>query len=261
MCSSPTGGARRLARVPSRAPGWGCRSCATSCTCTVAGPGWKVSRALAAPSGSPCRCVPPNRIRPACHRCPGSLRWLARGVPKLGGETILIVDDDKQVRELIAICLQEEGYRTVIAIDGAEAMTAVSQQLPDLVLADVNMPNMNGLELARRLRSDPLTAGIPIMMLSALVQSKHVLAGYSNGADEYATKPIELAVLAAKVQSLLSRRLGSPADTATPTRKDDRLRARERRRPHDDAYRVITDRLTDALTSQSDHGPDSGDAV
>jgi pilus assembly protein CpaE len=138
----------------------------------------------------------------------------------LGGEIILIVDDDKQVRELIAICLQEEGYRTVIANDGAEAMTAVSEQLPALVLADVNMPDMNGLELAQRLRSDPLTAGIPIMMLSALAQSKDVLAGYSSGADEYATKPIELAVLLAKVNSLVSRRIRIPADaTARPAGK------------------------------------------
>src|ERR1700716_3658516 len=134
----------------------------------------------------------------------GSPRRPPRGVPTLAGELILIVDDEKQGREPIAIYLQEEGYRTLIANDGAEAMTAVSQQLPDLVLADVNMPNMNGLELARRLRSDPKTAGIPIMMLSALAQSTDVLAGYSHGADEYATKPIELELLLAKVTSLLS---------------------------------------------------------
>jgi diguanylate cyclase len=177
----------------------------------------------------------------------------------LAGEIILIVDDEEQVREPIAIYLQEEGYRTVIANDGAEAMAAVSQQRPDLVLADVYMPKMNGLELAQRLRSDPLTATIPIMMLSALGDSKFVRAGYSNGADEYMTKPIELAVLLAKVQSLLNRRLGSPAGTSPPAGKDGRLRARERRRRHDDAYRLITDRLTDALISGSDQGPESGD--
>jgi CheY-like chemotaxis protein/MinD-like ATPase involved in chromosome partitioning or flagellar assembly len=136
----------------------------------------------------------------------------------LAGETILIVDDDKQVRELIAIYLHEEGYRTVLAKDGVAAMTAVGERLPDLVLADVNMPDMNGLELAQRLRSDPPTAGIPIIMLSALAQSKDVLAGYANGADEYATKPIELAVLLAKVNSLLSRRLGGAPD-ASPAGK------------------------------------------
>jgi DNA-binding response OmpR family regulator len=179
----------------------------------------------------------------------------------LAGEIILIVEDEQRVREPIAIYLQEEGYRTVIATDGVEAMTAVSQQRPDLVLADVNMPNMNGLELARCLRSDPLTASIPIMMLSALVESKHVLAGYSNGADEYATKPIELAVLLAKVQSLLNRRMGGPVEASPPAGKDDRLRARERRRRHDDAYRMITNRLTDALTSRSDQGLESGDDV
>src|ERR1700730_3516333 len=74
---------------------------------------------------------------------PGSPRRPPRGVPKLAGELILIVDDEKQVREPIAIYLQEEGYRTVIANDGAEAMIAVSQQRPDLVLTDVYMPKMN----------------------------------------------------------------------------------------------------------------------
>jgi DNA-binding response OmpR family regulator len=124
----------------------------------------------------------------------------------LGGETILVVDDEKQVRDLLAIYLQEEGYRVVLAKDGELAMAAVREELPDLVVADVNMPDMDGLELTQRLRSDPLTADIPIMMLSALAESRDVLAGYSNGADEYATKPIELAVLLAKVNSLLSRR-------------------------------------------------------
>jgi DNA-binding response OmpR family regulator len=129
----------------------------------------------------------------------------------LGGETILIVDDEKQVREMLSVYLQEEGYRIVLAKDGAQALAAVGERLPELVLADVNMPDMNGLELAQRLRSDPLTAGIPIMMLSALAQSKDVLAGYSHGADDYATKPIELTLLLAKVNSLLSRRLRPPA--------------------------------------------------
>lgn len=128
----------------------------------------------------------------------------------MGGETILIVDDEKQIRDMLAIYLQEEGYGTVLAKDGAAAMTAVGEQLPGLVLADVNMPEMNGLELAQRLRSDPLTAGIPILMLSALAESRDVLAGYSNGADEYVTKPIALEVLIAKVSSLLSRRLRAP---------------------------------------------------
>jgi DNA-binding response OmpR family regulator len=127
-------------------------------------------------------------------------------VRELGGETILIVDDEKQVRDLLAIYLQEEGYRAVLAEDGGQAMAAVREELPALVLADVNMPDMNGLELTQRLRADPLTADIPILMLSALAESRDVLAGYSNGADEYATKPIELAVLLAKVSSLLSRR-------------------------------------------------------
>jgi DNA-binding response OmpR family regulator len=123
----------------------------------------------------------------------------------MGGETILIVDDEKHVRDMLAIYLQEEGYRTVVAEDGDQAMTALREHLPALVVADVNMPDMTGLELCQRLRSDPVTADIPVMLLSALAESRDVLAGYANGADDYTTKPIELAVLVAKVNSLLSR--------------------------------------------------------
>jgi CheY-like chemotaxis protein/MinD-like ATPase involved in chromosome partitioning or flagellar assembly len=131
----------------------------------------------------------------------------------MGGETILVADDEERVREMIGASLEEAGYRTVLASDGAQAMTAISQRRPDLVLADVNMPNLNGLQLARELRSDPHTAGIPILMLSALAQPREILSGYAAGTDEYVTKPVELAVLLARIEALLARR---PHLEATP---------------------------------------------
>jgi CheY-like chemotaxis protein/MinD-like ATPase involved in chromosome partitioning or flagellar assembly len=137
----------------------------------------------------------------------------------VNSKTILIVDDQKPVREMIAAYLTEAGFNTLLADDGAQALLAVGERLPDLVVADVNMPNMNGLQLAGYLRADPVTARIPILLLSALAQSKDVLAGYAEGADEYVTKPIELAVLLAKVKSLLSRHQRGPAEVAPPARK------------------------------------------
>jgi pilus assembly protein CpaE len=128
----------------------------------------------------------------------------------LGGETILIADDEYSVREMIGTYLRDAGYRTVMAHDGADALAAITLRPPDLLLADVNMPVMNGLQLAMELRSTGRTAAIPIMMLSALGQPREVLSGYSAGADEYVTKPVELEVLLAKIDSLLSRRPARP---------------------------------------------------
>ncbi|HVB76832.1 MAG TPA: response regulator, partial [Candidatus Nitrosotalea sp.] len=86
-------------------------------------------------------------------------------------------------------------------------------QLPDLVITDVNMPNVGGLELTKRLRSHHRTARIPIIMLSALKQPSDILAGYAEGADEYIPKPIELSVLAAKVEILIRRYASAGAET------------------------------------------------
>ncbi|HEY4027346.1 MAG TPA: response regulator transcription factor [Candidatus Dormibacteraeota bacterium] len=124
----------------------------------------------------------------------------------MGGETILIADDEHNVREMIGTYLRDAGYRTVSAHYGAGALAAVELRTPGLLLADVNTPVMNGLQLAIEVRASGRTAGIPIMMLSALGQPREVLSGYSAGAGEYVTRPVELEVLLAKIESLLSRR-------------------------------------------------------
>ena len=121
----------------------------------------------------------------------------------MGGETILIADDEYSVREMIGTYLREAGYRTVLAHDGADALAAINLRPPDLVLTDVNMPVMNGLQLALELRSTGRTAAIPVLMLSALGQPREVLSGYSAGADEYLTKPFDPDKLKAAVKKLL----------------------------------------------------------
>ena len=123
----------------------------------------------------------------------------------MAGEKILIADDEPHVRKLLERYLSHHGYVVGLAADGLEALELVRQQTPDLVITDVNMPNMNGLELTRRLRTSHKTALIPILMLSAQKQETDVLAGYAQGADEYVGKPVELSILKAKIEILLRR--------------------------------------------------------
>jgi pilus assembly protein CpaE len=123
----------------------------------------------------------------------------------LSADRILLVDDEEQIRKLLESSLQRRGYEVVVASDGIEALRQIRAKLPDLIVTDVNMPNMNGFELTRRLRADHRTARVPVVMLSARKQADDILTGYAEGADEYIAKPVEMAVLAAKIEVLLKR--------------------------------------------------------
>ena len=123
----------------------------------------------------------------------------------MSGEHILFVDDEEQIRKLLSTYLSRQGYDVTVATDGYEALKAVRARTPQLVITDVSMPNMNGFELTRRLRADHRTARVPIVMLSARKQADDILTGYAEGADEYIAKPVEMAVLAAKIEVLLKR--------------------------------------------------------
>jgi pilus assembly protein CpaE len=128
---------------------------------------------------------------------------------------ILFVDDEEQIRRLLSSFLTRRGYLVKTAVDGQEALNLLESFRPDLVITDVNMPNVDGTELTRRLRAHPLLSSMPIIMLSAKVQTDEILAGYADGADEYVPKPIEMRILAAKVESLL-RRVTQPGAPAGP---------------------------------------------
>ena len=123
----------------------------------------------------------------------------------MAGERVLFVDDEGQIRKLVQTFLTKHGYVVATANDGFEALREIKRQKPHLLITDVSMPNLNGLELCRRLRSEAATARLPVIMLSARKQADDILAGYAQGADEYVAKPVELAVLAAKVELLLRR--------------------------------------------------------
>jgi pilus assembly protein CpaE len=122
----------------------------------------------------------------------------------MAGEKILCVDDDDSIRKLCSVYLTKRGYRVEAAANGVDALTLIaSKGAPDVVITDVNMPLMNGLELVKRLREDRRTARTPIIVLSAAKQEQDILAGYSHGADDYVGKPIDLAVLAVKIETIL----------------------------------------------------------
>jgi len=98
---------------------------------------------------------------------------------------ILVVDDNAANRDIITTRLQTHGYETLQAADGEEALAAVKQHRPDLVLLDVMMPNLDGIETCRRLKGDATLPFLPIILVTAKVDSKDIVAGLDAGADEY----------------------------------------------------------------------------
>ncbi len=113
--------------------------------------------------------------------------------------TILIVDDEPTARQTIESILEEQGYRLEMAENGIQALEKARRILPDVILLDVMMPGMNGFEVCKRLRSEPLLAEIPIIMITALDDRQSFLSGLEAGADDYITKPYDRHELRARL--------------------------------------------------------------
>jgi two-component system alkaline phosphatase synthesis response regulator PhoP len=118
---------------------------------------------------------------------------------------ILLVDDDPDIREFVTFNLAKEGYNVVTAKDGAEGVEAVKKHRPDLVLLDVMMPGMDGIEACEAIRTNPDIASTLIAFLSARGEDYSQVAGFDAGADDYITKPIRPKVLVSRVKALLRR--------------------------------------------------------
>ncbi|MBV9522208.1 MAG: response regulator [Alphaproteobacteria bacterium] len=116
---------------------------------------------------------------------------------------ILIVDDNEANRDILEARLKTQGYELLQAADGEEALAAARQHLPDVILLDVMMPKIDGIEVCSRLKSDATLPFMPIILVTAKADSKDVVAGLDAGADEYLTKPIDQAALLARVRSVL----------------------------------------------------------
>ncbi|MDD5676448.1 MAG: response regulator transcription factor [Kiritimatiellae bacterium] len=121
-------------------------------------------------------------------------------------EHIVIVEDEEDILELLRYHLTREGYSVTPATNGEQALKIISQKIPALVLLDLMLPGLNGLELCRRLKKDPRTSAIPIMMVTAKNEESDIVIGLELGADDYIVKPFGMKVLVARVHAVLRRR-------------------------------------------------------
>jgi len=131
-------------------------------------------------------------------------------------EKILIVDDDVDTLKLVGLILQRQGYQIVAANGGTAALSKATIERPDLILLDLMMPDMDGYEVTRHLRSDPSLAQIPIIMFTAKTMLDDKVAGFEAGADDYLTKPTHPSELLAHVKALLARSQGARPAAPVP---------------------------------------------
>lgn len=125
---------------------------------------------------------------------------------------ILLVEDDISLSEIVAYNIGQAGYEVLVARDGQDGLRQAQRKQPDLVILDLMLPVMDGLEVCRRLRSDPSTAETLVLMLTAKSEETDEVVGFSVGADDYVTKPFSVKILVERVKALLRRR-DNPADT------------------------------------------------
>ena len=122
----------------------------------------------------------------------------------MGGEHILVVDDEPSIVEVVGLYLEREGYRVTVARDGKAALEAVRRERPDLIVLDLMLPKMDGLEITRRLRGHGDTT-IPIIMLTAKREEVDRILGLEMGADDYVVKPFSPRELVSRVKAVLRR--------------------------------------------------------
>ncbi len=127
--------------------------------------------------------------------------------------TILLVEDDPSIRETTMIGLEQAGFRVDTAADGRAGLTAFRSRRPDLVVLDIMLPHVDGLEVIRAIRAE---SSVPVVMLTARAETVDVVVGLESGADDYVTKPFEMPVLVARIRAALRRAQQlEPAETVT----------------------------------------------
>jgi two-component system alkaline phosphatase synthesis response regulator PhoP len=127
-------------------------------------------------------------------------------------DKILIVDDEPGITDLVGRALRQQGYKTICAADGDEALNMIFEELPDMVILDLMLPKMDGWEVCRRVKSDKKTKNIPVLMLTARNSAEDVVQGLDLGADDYMRKPFPLAELLARIRVLLRRNITEDAN-------------------------------------------------
>lgn len=128
---------------------------------------------------------------------------------------ILVIDDDNAINELIKINLELNSYKVIQALDGIKGFALAKQELPNAIVLDVMMPEVDGYTVAQRIRQNPSTKNIPILMLTALSQLNDKVKGFDIGVDDYLTKPFEMEELKVRLRALLKRSNQIPESIAT----------------------------------------------
>lgn len=128
---------------------------------------------------------------------------------------ILVIDDDNAINELIKINLELAGYKVIQALDGIKGFALAKQELPNAVVLDVMMPEVDGYTVAQRIRQNPQTKNIPILMLTALSQLNDKVKGFDIGVDDYLIKPFEMEELKVRIRAILKRTNQIPESVAT----------------------------------------------
>ena len=131
-------------------------------------------------------------------------------------QRVLVVDDEEDILELLKYNLAKEGFEVDCAATGEDALAAARSKRPDLVVLDLMLPGIDGLEVCRRLKKDPKTEAVPVVMLTAKGEEADVVAGLELGADDYVTKPFSPRVLSARVRAVLRRKTHAAPDETSP---------------------------------------------
>lgn len=127
---------------------------------------------------------------------------------------ILVIDDDTAINELIKVNLELEYYNVITALDGNKGFALAKQEIPDLIILDVMMPEVDGYTVAKRIRENPSTKDIPIIMLTALNMLQNKVQGFNIGVDDYLVKPFEMEELLVRIKALLKRTHNIPKSVA-----------------------------------------------
>ena len=136
--------------------------------------------------------------------------------------TILVIDDEPDLVELVEFNLKKDGYEVIVAKNGQSGLEIAQKHVPDLIVLDLMMPGIDGLEVCRQLRADSRTRGIPMIMLTAKAEEADRIVGLELGADDYVTKPFSPRELVARVRALL-RRSTTSQESPTVIRQGDLL--------------------------------------
>ncbi len=146
----------------------------------------------------------------------GACEWYVRIVLEVTTKHLLVVEDEEDIQELVRYNLERDGYAVTTVASGEDALEKAAATPPDLILLDLMLPGLNGLDVCRALRAEQSTKKIPIIMLTARSEESDIVAGLELGADDYVTKPFSPRILLARVRAVLRRRASGPTENDSP---------------------------------------------